>query len=161
MLATNFTQALVESGVSPKAIAEACDITEQAVSNWKRSGKIANQHLAKIAALTGWSVSRLLTGHEPATSAAVAANEPSVFEVMTKEEHELLDDFRAMMDDDQIELRALIAERARRARAYLERMQLQGVPLIAKTVAERRASSATSVTPAPRHAQLDLLDDKS
>lgn len=60
-LAANFTKALEESGVAPKAIAEARDITEQAVSNWKRTGKIARAHLPTIAALTGWSVERLLS----------------------------------------------------------------------------------------------------
>lgn len=59
-LAANFTRALAESGVAPKAIAEARDITEQAVSNWKRTGKIAKEHLPAIAALTGWSVEQLL-----------------------------------------------------------------------------------------------------
>lgn len=60
-LAANFTKALAESGVPPKAIAEARDISEQAVSNWKRTGKIARAHLPTIAALTGWSVERLLS----------------------------------------------------------------------------------------------------
>ncbi len=59
-LAANFTRALAESGIAPKAIAEARDITEQAVSNWKRTGKIAREHLPTIAQLTGWSVERLL-----------------------------------------------------------------------------------------------------
>ncbi|MDP9965107.1 phage repressor protein C with HTH and peptisase S24 domain [Variovorax paradoxus] len=64
-LASNFARALAESGVAPKAIAEARDITEQAVSNWKRTGKIAREHLPTIAQLTGWSVERLLgTAHE-------------------------------------------------------------------------------------------------
>lgn len=61
-LASNFTRALAESGVAPKAIAEARGITEQAVSNWKRTGKIAREHLPTIAQLTGWSVERLLGG---------------------------------------------------------------------------------------------------
>lgn len=63
-LAANFTKALAESGIAPKAIAEACDITEQAVSNWKRTGKIAREHLPTIATMTGWTVAQLL---QPAT----------------------------------------------------------------------------------------------
>lgn len=64
-LAANFTRALAESGIAPKVIAEARDITEQAVSNWKRTGKIAREHLPTIASLTGWSVERLLGEHPP------------------------------------------------------------------------------------------------
>lgn len=60
-LAANFTRALAESGVSPKAIADARQITEQAVSNWKRTGKIKREHLPTIAALTGWTVAQLLS----------------------------------------------------------------------------------------------------
>lgn len=59
-LAFNFSKALADSGVSPKAIAEKCDIIEQAVSNWKRTGKISREHLPAIADLTGWTVERLL-----------------------------------------------------------------------------------------------------
>jgi hypothetical protein len=59
-LAANFTQALRESKASPKAIADACDITEQAVSNWKRTGKIARKYLPIISTHTGWSIERLL-----------------------------------------------------------------------------------------------------
>lgn len=61
-LAANFNQALVESGVTAKAVANACEITEQAVSNWKRTGKISREHLPVIAGLTRWSVEELLSG---------------------------------------------------------------------------------------------------
>lgn len=61
-LAANFNQALMEAGVTAKAVANACDITEQAVSNWKRTGKIAREHLPVIAGLTGWAVEELLSG---------------------------------------------------------------------------------------------------
>jgi hypothetical protein len=75
-LAANFTRALAESGVAPKAIAEARDITEQAVSNWKRTGKIAREHLPTIASLTGWSVERLLGSSVQETAPPLDENDP-------------------------------------------------------------------------------------
>lgn len=161
LLAENFSKALEDSKVAPKTIAEACDITEQAVSNWKRSGKIASQHLPKIANLTGWSVSRLLTGHEPATSATLAANEPSVFDLLTEAEHELLDDFRILIDEDREEICKMIAERARRARAYLQKIEASGkYPLVAKTAAARRSRKAVASSPiTARLKQKSLLDE--
>lgn len=59
-LAENFARALAEGRTTPKEIAEALDITEQAVSNWKRSGKIATENLPVVAKLTGWSISKLM-----------------------------------------------------------------------------------------------------
>jgi len=61
VLAENFAAAMQDAGVAPKTIAEACGITEQAVSNWKRTGKISRKYLPTIAGHTGWSVERLLT----------------------------------------------------------------------------------------------------
>lgn len=61
-IAVNFAAAIEKTGVSPIAIAEACGVTEQAVSNWKRTGKIRTRHLLVVSKLTGWSIQRLLTG---------------------------------------------------------------------------------------------------
>jgi hypothetical protein len=66
-LARNFTLALESSGVRPGDIAAACGITEQAVSNWKRTGKIGSKNLAVVVKLTGWSMEQLF-GNEPAPS---------------------------------------------------------------------------------------------
>lgn len=163
LLATNFRTALEESRVSPKTIAEACDITEQAVSNWKRTGKIANKHLATIARLTDWSVSRLLTGHEPATSAPATKVENSVFETLTADELELLNNFRAMMDADQEVLRKEIADRAERIRAHMRKYsEHHGLPdLVAKEAAARRPkmAAAIAVKVTERLRQRSLLDD--
>lgn len=59
VLAANITRALV--GKSPKAIAEALEVTEQAVSGWKRTGKIATQYLLPLAQLIEWPLEALLS----------------------------------------------------------------------------------------------------
>lgn len=119
-LSKNFADALKESGAAPKLIAEKCEVSEQAVSNWKRTGKIARRYLPKIAELTGWSVAKLLTGTDavqpkpPALS--VNASEP-----VTSWEREILEDLRVLIDEDREEIHALVREKARKARAYLDR----------------------------------------
>jgi hypothetical protein len=49
----------------------------------------------------------------------------STFDAITPDEAKLLDDFRAMTDDDQIEITAEIRRRADKARAYLKKMLKQ------------------------------------
>lgn len=72
-LAENFAKALGEGRTTPKEIAEALGITEQAVSNWKRSGKIATENLPVVAKLTGWSIARLMGVPEPTNVAEAPA----------------------------------------------------------------------------------------
>lgn len=113
-LAIEFQKAMETSGVPPKAIAELCGITEQAVSNWRRTGKIARKHLPKIAMATKWSVQRLLTGKDDAT-------EPGIQPPPTPEELEMLLLFRDMPTEDQAQLYTDIRNRATKARDYVER----------------------------------------
>jgi phage repressor protein C with HTH and peptisase S24 domain len=70
-LAKNFSKALEEGKTTPGKIAEALHITEQAVSNWKRTGKIAKENLLVVSKLTGWSVEALM-GLPEASNAADA-----------------------------------------------------------------------------------------
>lgn len=52
IVAANVTTALEELGApTPGDIAEACSVTEQAVSNWKRTGKVDKHNLAVLARL--------------------------------------------------------------------------------------------------------------
>lgn len=90
-----------------------------------------------------------------------AANEPNLFEKLTQEEHDMLDDIRVLIDEDREEVRAMIAERARRARAYQQQIQDKlGLPLVAKSAAERRSQRATlDVIPGDRLKQRSLLDE--
>ncbi len=92
---------------------------------------------------------------------AVAANEPSVFEVLTQDERELLDDLRVLIDEERDEIRVLIAERARKARAYLERTVGNKLPIVAKSVAERNREKAEAESKvSDRLHQRSLLEEK-
>lgn len=75
-----------------------------------------------------------------------------VFEAITEEELELLDNFRHMLDHDRDELAAEIAARAARAKAdidkYIERMGLKPRPATAS--ARTAAAKARAIAPAGR-----------
>lgn len=59
-LAKNIAEAMAEKGApTPGNIADRCGISEQAVSNWLRTGKISAKNLATLSSMTGWSVQRL------------------------------------------------------------------------------------------------------
>lgn len=53
--------------VKSAALAEACGITAQAVNGWRKTGRVAKRHLAKIAALTRQPLEYFL-GEVPAAS---------------------------------------------------------------------------------------------
>lgn len=79
LLAKNFSEAMAQPGApTPGAIAAECDISEQAVSNWKRTGKINKKNLAVVSRLTGWSISRLMSGQEDTKNQAEDAGRPKV-----------------------------------------------------------------------------------
>ena len=52
-LAAKLRLALVDAGVTDAALAKACKVSPQAVTGWKRTGRIHKRHLAKISELTG------------------------------------------------------------------------------------------------------------
>lgn len=95
-IAANFTEALEKSGASPVAIAEACGVTEQAVSNWKRTGKIRTRHLMVVSRLTGWPIQRLLTGE---TTSAIVTAEPPPPPYGYKDRHQVSDSDWALLQD--------------------------------------------------------------
>lgn len=77
LLAKNFAEAMAQPGApTPGAIAAECDISEQAVSNWKRTGKINKKNLAVVSRLTGWSIQRLMTGKAEEPHQAEEAGHP-------------------------------------------------------------------------------------
>lgn len=47
--------------VTPQRMAEELDVTEQAVSGWKRTGKVAPHYFARIAELGGWTLDEFLS----------------------------------------------------------------------------------------------------
>lgn len=101
MLARNFTAALDERGApTPGQIAEACGITEQAVSNWKRTGKITKENLRIVSAMTKWSVHRLLTGEKdpPPPPASNFADRHEV----SQSDWALLQDLKTVFSPDEL-----------------------------------------------------------
>lgn len=51
-LADRLREALDESGVSQAELARACDVTEQAVHDWLKTGRIGKQHFVTICHVT-------------------------------------------------------------------------------------------------------------
>lgn len=60
-MAEKIASAIGKSGLSLTAIAEACGVSVAAVSEWKRTGRIAKGHLPKLAELTGTTLEWWLT----------------------------------------------------------------------------------------------------
>lgn len=117
-LAANFTKALGETGApSPGRVAEACGVTEQAVSNWKRTGKIASRHLLVVSRLTGWSLSKLLTGEDPPpTGPKVNMKERR----MSDSEWATLQHLRVLPEEERLAEQERLAARAKIFEAYAD-----------------------------------------
>lgn len=122
-LATNFSSAMAQSGVEPRAVADACQVTEQAVSNWKRTGKIKTHFLPIIARLTGWSVHRLVTGEDDPQPPSRRPPDKVDFHArdVTDSEWALLEDLRVMPEEEM----AVLRERAAKNRAHVDRVIAQ------------------------------------
>lgn len=52
--------AFQETGKRPTDLADFCDVTEQAVSKWRRTGKIARDHLPRVSEFFGKSIAWLM-----------------------------------------------------------------------------------------------------
>lgn len=114
-IAANFATALSEpKAPTPGEIAVRCGVTEQAVSGWKRTGKIALEHLLVVSELTGWSVHKLVTGKEAPHSRAVDFNGRHV----TNSDWDTLQDINALPHDQQAKERQRLFEQAQVFREY-------------------------------------------
>lgn len=56
VMALRLRYAIEKAGVSNRDVAQACLVTDSAVSEWKRTGRIAKKHLKAIAKLTNTSL---------------------------------------------------------------------------------------------------------
>ena len=72
-LAQRLKDALEESGTTQADLARACGVTDQAVYDWLKTGRISKQHLPTIAALTGKTLEYLLVGLKISGRAAAIA----------------------------------------------------------------------------------------
>lgn len=108
-LAANFTQAMAEKGApTPGDIASRCDVSEQAVSNWKRTGKITKKNLAIVSEMTGWSISKLLTGKDgPGPRGSRKSRE------ISESDWQTLQHINVLPHDEQVAERERLAKRAK------------------------------------------------
>lgn len=114
-LAANFSKALAEpKAPSPGAIADKCGVTEQAVSGWKRTGKIKLEHLLVVSELTGWSVHRLCTGRESPHTRTVDFNGRHV----SDSDWNTMQDLAALPHEQQAKERRRLFEQAQVFREY-------------------------------------------
>jgi hypothetical protein len=112
------------------AVARWLNVSPQNMTVWEKRG-VSKAGAIKVQQLSGYSATWILEGIGEAKmgEAAIAPTPPGTdFDAPTREELELLDNFRHMLDHDREELSAEIAKRAERARAdiarYLSRMGL-------------------------------------
>lgn len=144
--------------VGKSAVARWLNESPQTVNNWENPNRGVSKAGALAAQkLSGYSATWILTG-----TGAMKVGEPeaaNVFDAPTKEELELLDNFRHMLDHDREELAAEIALRAARAKddidRYLKRMGLTPRPASASARAAAKKSKATTK---PAQEQLPLED---
>lgn len=62
-VAWRISQAIHEENITQVALAEAAQVTEQAVSQWCKLGQIATEHLPAVAQKLDRTIDYLLTGH--------------------------------------------------------------------------------------------------
>lgn len=67
-IAVRLASAMQEEGVSNTDLADACDVTPQAITGWLKTGKIARDKIALAARAIRRSTDWLLTGHGPETA---------------------------------------------------------------------------------------------
>jgi transcriptional regulator with XRE-family HTH domain len=120
-LAGRMKLAIKQSGTLQKDIAQACKVTDQAVSGWLHTGKVDKSHLRTIAVLTGVNVGWLLTGdgdphaHTKIADSGVSEMGPMAY---TKSQR-ILDQLRALIEhrsltDDDMILLGKVAKRMQR-----------------------------------------------
>jgi len=73
-MAAAIRAAIEDSGLTQKGIADAFEVTEQAVSGWLRTGKVDKRKLPKLAQLTGKPLSHFGMGSETVAVAALATS---------------------------------------------------------------------------------------
>ena len=122
-LAALIRQALDDSDVTDAEISRACGVTKQAVTGWRKTGRVAKKHLPTIARLTKKPVELFLLADppvppgkgEPQDEAPMVGGKP-----MTTEEQDLVLAFRALPEQKQTDLLGQLLLDAEQWRAYAE-----------------------------------------
>lgn len=82
-----------EKGLRNSDLAEACDVSLQAVGQWLKTARIHRKHFPRLASLFGVSIQYLLTGDEPST-----------VEIESIQEERLIQAFRGLPPEKRDEL---------------------------------------------------------
>lgn len=150
-------------GISgPAAVAAALNESDQVLTNWAKRG-VSKAGAMKAQAKFGCSALWILDGKQPKQLEGQRPPEPGrAFEALTADEIQMLEDFRAMMDDDREELTREMARRAEKIRAHLRKLsERHELPnLVSEANAHRSMRASTSVKVTDRLKQRSLLDDQ-
>lgn len=71
--------ALKQAGITNTAIADACDITPQAVTGWLKTGRISKKAMYVVAELTGFNAQWISTGRGPERGALTLQEAPAKY----------------------------------------------------------------------------------
>lgn len=131
-------------GVSKAAVARHFGVKPPSVQDWIRRGTIDKSRLPEL-----WGYFADVVGPSHwGLSKAHPAGPASHFEALTQDEVNLLNDLRALIDEDREDIRALVAQKARKARAYMEALSREkGLKLVASPL-ERKAEHTSTIAPA-------------
>ncbi len=129
--------------VMPTQVAEACEVTVQAVSNWKRTGKITLHGLTIVSRLSGYSVDQI------AMTSITDETERSQM-ISAADEIEMILAYREIRPDEQEKYRDELMKAAKASRDHVQEvMRKLGVT---GTASNERV--AQKIKPAPRDARI-------
>ena len=138
ILAANIDRAL--KGHSPKVIAEKMEVTEQAVSGWRRTGQIANYQLLPLAAAVGWTVEELLREGGKAGDAKPPAP------TLEPAQLQLLEDLDVIAPSRQSKILDQIRQAADEAREIADHVRTRGSKVPAAAAKVQPQTSALTLT---------------
>lgn len=105
-----------EKGVRNADLAEACGVSQQAVGQWFKTGRIHRKHFAKLATLLGVSLEYLMTGK----------GQSDVLVIEDQQERYLVEAFRDLQDDEKAEAIRDIENAKRALERILKRSNERG-----------------------------------
>jgi hypothetical protein len=130
-------------------IARLLNESPQTVKNWETRG-VSLPGALKAQTTLGVSAAWLLEGTGQMTSDGTSVPSGSIFDAMTQDERDFLENFRTLTDHDREKYLSEISAKAEEMRAYLAKhMQKAGLPA-PKSAAERASSKASTTVEAAK-----------
>ncbi len=131
--------------LSQAALAKAAGVSQGTIGNVESGERKKPRELVSIARALRVFPAWLDTARGDWDASAAPE---SIFDALTEDEKELLENFRSLMDEDRDELRAEIEHRAEKIRTHMEKVLSRvGIPPRApRTAAARARQSATRTT---------------